>query len=276
MANIAKVYINGRLIGFHENAKELTRIAIDARRDGALPKETNIALHEDTNEIYINTDAGRLQRPVIVVKNGKSTYTKELQEKVENNELSFKKLVEMGVIEYLDSEEEENALIAQKEEEITKEHTHLEINGAAILSVISSMVPYIEHDMAGKALHGDKMFKQAIGLGSINYKTRHDTEGYLLYYPEKNIVKTKTMDVLGMDERPQIQNFVVAIMPYYGFNTMDAVVVNQGAVDRGLARGSYFRGYEAIEQRYPGGQRDKFEIPTEEKVGFIEEQKYSK
>ncbi|MDD3084018.1 MAG: DNA-directed RNA polymerase subunit B, partial [Candidatus ainarchaeum sp.] len=55
-----------------------------------------------------------------------------------------------------------------------------------------------------------------------------------------------------------------------------AVVVNQGAVDRGLARGSYFRGYEAIEQRYPGGQRDKFEIPTEEKVGFIEEQKYSK
>ncbi|MDD4250765.1 MAG: DNA-directed RNA polymerase subunit B [Candidatus ainarchaeum sp.] len=276
MANVAKVYINGRLIGFHDNAQELTKIAITARREGALPKETNIAFHKDTNEIYINTDAGRLQRPLIVIKNGKSLYTKELQEKVENKELNFNKIVEMGVIEYLDSEEEESTLVAQSEAEITKDHTHLEIDGAAILSVISSMVPYIEHDMAGKALHGDKMFKQAIGFGTSNYKLRQDTEGYMLYYPEKNIVKTRTMDVLGMDERPQVQNFVVAIMPYYGFNTMDAVILNQGAVDRGLARGCYFRGYEAIEQRYPGGQRDKFEIPTEAKVGFIEEEKYSK
>jgi DNA-directed RNA polymerase subunit B' len=276
MARLAKVYINGRLIGFHEDAQKLTDIAIKARREGALPKETNVALHKDTNEIYINTDAGRLQRPLIIVKNGKSLYTKELQEKVEKNELDFNKLVEMGVIEYLDSEEEENALVAENDNEINKDHTHLEINGASILSVISSMVPFVEHDMAGKALHGDKMFKQAIGLGEINYKLRQDTEGYLLYYPEKSIITTRTMDTLGLDERPQQQNFVVAIMPYYGFNTMDALVLNQGAVDRGLARGCYFRGYEANEQRYPGGQRDKFEVPTEEKVGFIEEEKYKK
>ncbi len=276
MANIAKVYINGRLIGFHEHPEELTRIAIEARRNGALQKETNVAFHKDTNEIYINTDAGRLQRPLIVLKNGEILYTEELQKKVEKGELSFKQLVEMGVIEYLDSEEEENALVAQTKEEITKEHSHLEINGAAILSVISSMVPYVAHDMAGKALHGDKMFKQALGIGAINYKIRHDTESFLLYYPEKNIVKTKTMDLLELDRRPQQQNFVVAIMPYYGFNTMDAVILNKGAVDRGLARASYFRGYEAHEQRYPGGQRDRFEIPTEEKVGFIEEHKYLK
>ncbi len=276
MADIAKVYINGRLIGFHDDAEKLAKIAIEARRDGALPKETNVAHHKDTNEIYINTDAGRLQRPVIVVKNGKSTYTKELSEQIQKGEITFKNLVEKGIIEYLDSEEEENALVAQTENEITSKHTHLEINGAAILSVISSMVPYVEHDMAGKALHGDKMFKQAIGIGSINYKLRQDTEGYLLYYPEKNIVKTRTMDLLELDKRPQVQNFVVALMPFQGFNTMDAVILNQGAVDRGLARACYFRGYEAGEQRYPGGQRDKFEIPTEEKVGFIEEHKYSK
>lgn len=275
MANVTKVYINGRLIGFHDDAEKLVKIATEARRQGALPKETNVAHHKDTNEIYINTDAGRLQRPVIVVKNGKSTYTKELSERVSKGELNFQNLVEQGVIEYLDSEEEEGALVAQTEEEITEKHTHLEINGAAILSVISSMIPYVEHDMAGKALHGDKMFKQSIGLGAINYKKRHDTEGYLLYYPEKNIVKTRTMDLLELDKRPQVQNFVVALMPYQGYNTMDAVVLNQGAVDRGLARACYFRGYEANEQRYPGGQRDKFELPTEEKVGFIEEEKYT-
>lgn len=276
MAEVAKVYINGRLIGFHEDADKLAKIAIEARRAGSLPKETNIAHHKDTNEIYINTDAGRLQRPVVIVKNGKSLYTKEIAEKVKKGELGFNDLLEKGIIEYLDSEEEENTLVAQTEEEITEKHTHLEINGAAILSVISSMVPYVEHDMAGKALHGDKMFKQSIGIGAINYKMRHDTEGYLLYYPEKNICKTRTMDLLELDKRPQVQNFVVALMPYMGYNTMDAVVLNQGAIDRGLARACYFRGYEATEQRYPGGQKDKFEVPTEEKVGYIEEEKYKK
>ncbi len=276
MATIAKVYINGRLIGFHENPEELTQKIIDARRQSKLPIQMNVSHHKDTNEIYLNTDAGRLQRPVIVVKNGKSAYTPELAKQVKEGKLSFNQLVEMGVIEYLDSEEEENALAAQDESQITKETTHLEIDGAATLSVITSLVPYVQHNMAGKALHGAKMFKQAIGMGAINYKIRHDTEGYMLYYPEKNLVKTKTMDFIELDKRPQSQNFVMAVMPYYGFNTMDAIILNKGAIDRGLARASYFRNYETIEQRYPGGQRDKFEIPTEEKVGYVEEDNYKK
>ena len=276
MAEIAKVYINGRLIGFHEKPEELTEIIIDARRQNKLPKQMNVAFHKDTNEIYLNTDSGRLQRPVIVVTNGKSTYTPEMKKQVIEGKLTFNQLLEMGVIDYLDSEEEENALVAQSEEEITKSHTHLELDGAATLSIISSLVPYINHNMAGKALHGAKMFKQAMGIGAINYKIRHDTEGYFLYYPEKNLVKTRTMDLIELDKRPQSQNFVVAIMPYYGFNTMDAIILNKGAIDRGLARAAYFRNYEAIEQRYPGGQRDRFEIPTEEKVGFVEEENYKK
>ena len=276
MATVTKVYINGRLIGFHEDPEKLTEVIINARRENRLPKQVNVAHHKDTNEIYINTDSGRLQRPVIVVRNGKSTYTSELKKQVKEGKLTFNQLVEMGVIEYLDPEEEENSLIAQTEEEITKEHTHLEIDGVAILSVVASLIPYVQHNLAGKALHGAKMFKQAIGVGAINYKLRHDTEGYLLYYPEKNLVKTKTMDLIELDKRPQSQNFVMAIMPYYGFNTMDAIILNKGAIDRGLARASYFRNYESIEQRYPGGQKDKFEIPTEEKVGFVEEENYRK
>lgn len=276
ISKVAKVYINGRLIGFHESPQDLTQTIVDARRQNKLPQQMNVAHHKDTNEIYINTDAGRLQRPVIVVRNGKSTYTPELAKQVKDSKLTFNQLVEMGVVEYLDSEEEENAFVAQSEEEISKEHTHLEIDGAATLSVVTSLIPYVEHNMAGKALHGAKMFKQAIGIGAINYKIRHDTEGYLLYYPEKNLVKTKTMDLIELDKRPQSQNFVMAVMPYYGFNTMDAIILNKGAIDRGLARASYFRNYETIEQRYPGGQRDKFEIPTEEKVGYVEEDNYKK
>ncbi len=270
----ARVYINGRLIGFHPNGEKLTHDMIQRRRQGKIAASVNIAYHEDTNEIYINTDSGRVQRPLVVVENGKSKLTEDIVKQVKEGKLAWQDLVDAGVIEYLDAEEEENTLIAADEAEVSKDHTHMEVAAVGILSVITSMIPYLQHNMAGKALHGAKMFKQAQGINGINYNLRTDTEGYLLYYPQKTIVKTKTMDILDMHKRPSAQNFVVAIMPYYGYNILDATVLNKGAVDRGLARSAYFRTYEAAENRYPGGQIDKFAIPTEETVGFLGPESY--
>ena len=165
-------------------------------------------------------------------------------------------------------------LIALNEGKLTKEHTHLEINPISILGLMSGMIPYLEHNLAGKVLHGAKMFKQALGISAINHFLRTDTESYLLYYPQKCLVKTRVMDIVKDDERPHIQNFVVALMPYRGFNILDAVVVNKGAVERALGRASYFRTYEAYENHYPGGQIDKFEIPNAETVGYLGEEFY--
>ncbi len=274
-AKNAKVYINGRLIGFHNDPIKLTREIIAHRRGNKVSEQINVAYHDDTNEVYINTDAGRVQRPLLVVENGKLMITEQQVGQLREGKLTWNDLVEQGLIEYLDAEEEENAFIAAKQDELTKEHTHLEIDGATILSIISSMIPYLEHNMAGKALHGAKMFKQAQGFGASNYALRTDTEGFLLYYPQKALVKTRSEDILGVNERPQLQNFVVAIMPF-GFNILDAVILNKGAVDRGLGRSSYFRVYEASENRYPGGQIDKFEIPAEEIVGFLGPDSYKK
>src|SRR3989338_2931988 len=109
----AKIYINGRLIGFHDKPKTLTEELIKARRNASLDSQINIALNETTNEIYINTDSGRVQRPLIVVENGKSMLTKETMQKLKNNEMIWTDLLEKGVIEYLDAEEEENAMVAE-------------------------------------------------------------------------------------------------------------------------------------------------------------------
>ena len=274
-AKNAKIYINGRLIGFHNDPIKLTREIIGRRRENKMSEQINVAYHEDTNEVYINTDAGRVQRPLVVVDGGKIKLGDEQLKQLREGKLTWNDLVEQGYIEYLDAEEEENAFIAAKIDELTKEHTHLEIDGAAILSIISAMIPYLEHNMAGKALHGAKMFKQAQGFAASNYNFRTDTESFLLYYPQKALVKTKIEDIIGLNERPQVQNFVVAIMPY-GFNILDAVVLNKGAVDRGLGRSSYFRVYESSENRYPGGQIDKFEIPPEDTVGFLGAEAYKK
>lgn len=274
MTSQGKVYINGRLIGFHPNPEKLTRDLIRTRREGKFKPQVNIAFHDDTKEVYINTDSGRVQRPLIVVENGKPAVTEQHVQQLKEGKIAWSDLVNQGLVEYVDAEEEENLLVARNAEEVSKNHTHMEIHGAAMLSVVSGMIPYLSHDLAGKSLHGAKMLKQAQGSGTINQSLRTDTEGYLLQYPQRNIVKTRVMDLLEMDKRPQVQNMVVAILPYRGFNMLDAVVLNKGAVERGLGRSFYYRSYESFENHYPGGQKDRFEKPNEETVGFLGEESY--
>jgi DNA-directed RNA polymerase subunit B' len=276
MGQEGKVFVNGKLVGFHADIQKITKDLVAKRRAGKIDPQVNIALHEDNLELYVNTDSGRVQRPVIVVENGKPKVTQEIIRAVKDKKLTWNDLVHQGYIEYLDAEEEETTQIALQEEEITDKTTHMEINPIGIFSVISSMIPFLEHNLAGRTLHGSKMFKQALGLPAANYNLRTDTEGYLLYYPQRELVRTKVVDLMKTDKRPMVQNFVVAIIPYLGFNTLDAVVLNKGSVERGLGRAAYFRTYESEETRYPGGQVDRFEVPNEEVVGHLGDEFYKK
>src|SRR3989338_9438977 len=102
-AKQAKVYINGRLIGFHPDPMKLTREIIARRRESKISEQANVAFHEDTNEVYINTDAGRVQRPLLVVENGKLKITDEIVKELNEGKLTWKDLVEKGIVEYLDA-----------------------------------------------------------------------------------------------------------------------------------------------------------------------------
>jgi len=258
----AKIYVNGGIVGFHDDPEKLRAELLKKRRSLQIDPQVNIAYNETTNELYINTDAGRVQRSVIVVEKGQSKLTPEIVEDLKSKKLSWQDILSKGIVEFLDAEEEENAYIALTEEELTPDHTHLEISGTAIFSIVSSMIPFIEHNMAGKAIHGAKLYKQAIGIPASNYNLRFD------YYPQKPLVYTRTSKLLHMEKRPMIQNAIVAIMPYKGFNMLDAFIINQGAIQRAMSRSSYYRSYSQSETRYPSGQTDKFCVPTEDASGY--------
>ena len=91
--------------------------------------------------MYINCNAGRVLRPLIVMKNGKSILTTDLLDKILKKLLSWTDLIRMGIIELIDANEEENCLITFNEKH-AKKATHLEIFSSAILGAGASIIPY--------------------------------------------------------------------------------------------------------------------------------------
>ncbi|MGC9210287.1 MAG: DNA-directed RNA polymerase subunit B [Acidilobus sp.] len=276
--SMAKVFLNGRPIGYVQDGAKLAENVRALRRRGELSYEVSVAYLEqgEAKEVYVNTDEGRLMRPVIVVENGVPKLTKDLVKKIEAGELGFWDLVKMGVVEFLDPDEEENAYIAETPEEVTPEHTHLELWPPGIFSVVTSIIPYLEHNQSPRNTYQAAMAKQALGLYALNYQLRMDSHAYLLHYPQKPIVQTKAMDLIGYNDRPSGQNFVVAIMSFMGYNMEDALIMNKTSVDYGLGRAHFFRVYTAQENDYPGGLSDRITVPSPKLYDHKGDQYYTK
>jgi DNA-directed RNA polymerase subunit B' len=271
----AKVYVNGSLVGTHPDPEQLADQIRQARRRGDVSEMVNVSVDQRTREVIVNADAGRARRPLLVVENGEPLISDEEVEALKDGQVDFQDLVDRGYVEFIDAEEEGDILVGVDQEELTDNHTHLEIDPQLMFGIGAGMIPYPEHNASPRITMGSGMIKQSLGLPSANYRIRPDTRQHLLHYPQLSLVKTQTTEQIGYDDRPAAQNFVVAVMSYEGFNIEDALVMNKGSVERALARSHFFRTYEGEERRYPGGQEDRFEIPDEEVRGARGEEAYA-
>ncbi|MEA3458422.1 MAG: DNA-directed RNA polymerase subunit B'', partial [Candidatus Thermoplasmatota archaeon] len=269
-----RVYLNGDLIGMHPKGKELAQNIIERRRSGLINNEVNVAYYEDENDVIVNCDCGRLRRPLAVVENGKPLFSKADFDKIEKGDKKWIDLVNEGIIEYIDAEEEENTLIALNEKDITENHTHMELDPMCILGIGASLVPYPEHNSSPRITMGAGMGKQSLGFGASNYRIRPDTRGHLMHYPESPLVQTHATKYLNFQKRPAGQNFIVAVASFKGYNMEDALVMNKASIQRGMGRSTFFRTYNSEEKRYPGGQEDHFEIPDPDCRGVRSEDAY--
>ena len=270
----SKIYFNNELLGYCENPIEFTQQMREKRRNGEISHEMNITYYEDNNEIYIFTDPGRIIRPLIIIKNGVPLLREEHLNKVANGKLKWEDLINKGLIEYLDADEEENSYIAMSLAELNEDHTHLEIDPATMFGICAGIIPFADHNSSPRNTMEAGMTKQALGLYVSNYEMRTDTRAHLLHHPQTPITTTRIIDSTNYDLRPSGQNFIVAVISYEGYNMEDAVVVNKAALERGLARSTFFRSYDTSEKVYAGLQRDKFELPDKNVIGYRSEKAY--
>ncbi|HOW36943.1 MAG TPA: DNA-directed RNA polymerase subunit B'', partial [Candidatus Pacearchaeota archaeon] len=179
------VFYNGRFIGTIKNSRAFVETLREKRRTGKLPVELSVRNYEEGESVLISTEPGRVLRPVIIADNGISKLTDEHLVQIEQGNLNWEGLITKGIIEYIDAAEEENALVAIYKEELTPEHTHLEIDSMDLFGVITGLVPYGNHNQSSRLNRGSKTQKQALGIYAANYLCRVDTDVSILQYPQR-------------------------------------------------------------------------------------------
>lgn len=271
---MTEVFINSKFKGDVDDPHKFVSSFVEGRRKGNVPLNANVFYDEESDTVFVDGTKGRVLRPLIVVKNGKPMLTDKHVQQIQKGELSWDDLLKQGVIEYLDAAEEENALTAFFEQDLTPEHTHLEIHPVSLIGLTTSLVPFGNYSHAVRVSVGGKNQKQAIGFYASNFAVRMDMDINLLHTPQMSIVTSLMHEISNYREHPAGQNVVVAVMSYMGYNIEDAILLNRGSVERGLGRSSYFRPAVAEELRYAGGLTDEICIPDKDIKGYKSEVDY--
>jgi len=283
-----KVFVNGGWVGIHHDPDMLAKTLRDLRRSVEISAEVSVVRDIPNRELRLFADAGRCCRPLFIVEQQqlkiRRSHIHKLQEK-EKTDFRWSECIANGLIEYIDTEEEETVMIAMslsdlRPDNLMYRYTHCEIHPSMILGICASIIPFPDHNQSPRNTYQSAMGKQAMGVYITNYQLRMDTLAHVLYYPQKPLGITRSMSYLHFRELPSGINATVAIACYSGYNQEDSVIMNQSAIDRGFFRSVFYRSYRDEERKAYGAQgndeSERFERPNPETVEGLRKCDYSK
>ena len=242
-----KVFLNGCWLGITNTPHKFYKKMKEYKYKGIINIYTSIIFNIPSKEIFICNDAGRLTRPVLKVKNNKLLLNKEDIKYIFSKECNWCEFFinhkfKESIIEYIDSDEQNNALIAMKPRELNKiqknniyyNYTHCEIHPSTIFGILASCIPFPEHNQSPRNTYQCAMGKQAMGTYTTNFRDRMDKTAYVQTYTMRPLVDTRLMNIINLNKIPSGNMVIVAIMTYSGYNQEDSIIFNEGSVKRGM------------------------------------------
>mmetsp|Transcript_11674 Transcript_11674/g.23007 ORF Transcript_11674/g.23007 Transcript_11674/m.23007 type:complete len:1240 (+) Transcript_11674:630-4349(+) len=309
IARSSKVFVNGSWVGISRDPDMLVGTLLQLRRKITIDSEVSIVRDIYAKELRIHTDPGRCCRPLFIVENGERTKIRkehirsllqsaaavsagddehsdtasETSSQMTAPRYGWNNLLEEGLVEYVDVEEEETVMIAMdpgslsRNNSYSRTYTHMEIHPSVILGICASIIPFPDHNQSPRNTYQSAMGKQAMGIYTSNFSQRMDTLAHVLYYPQKPLVTTRAMKHMHFRELPAGINATVAIATYTGYNQEDSLVMNQDSIDRGFFRSVYYRSYSESENEDKAtGLMELFEKPTRETCMGLKHGNYDK
>ena len=287
LAQTTKVFVNGSWVGSIINPEEIIYNLKNDRRTSLISIFISIQWNIGKNELVIYTDSGRLCRPIFYIdeKTKIPSYNREgIIEKLKNNEFKWLDLItgfldktnpnfsiessaiysnselygntpldiiniNKSIIEYIDTSESETSLIAMNELNIiNKFFTHIEIHPSLLLGILGNQIVFPENNQLPRDVFACGQIKQAVSLYHSNYQTRIDKMGVVLNYGQIPLIKSRFMKYINNEEHPYGENVVVAIGVFSGYNVEDSILFNEGSIQRGMFRTTYYTMYESFEE----------------------------
>ena len=273
------VYINGGLFGYTGKPELITSVLRAMKRTGCIPYSSSIVFSVRDRRVKLCFDGGRPLRPLIVVTKsklpmeklrGKQTWrqlvlgTLPATEAVGLDTIRFTDIFKeqpaktvqeyvealephMGPIEYVDPYEQNETFIANFESNIRPETTHMEIHPSTILSIMTTLIPFCNHNQSVRNQLGDSQSKQGLSIYATNWQNRFDNTANVLCYGESHLTGTIYSKYLGEGRMTYGQNVMLAIAPS-GYNQDDGFVFNASSFERGLFRSINYRSYHIREE----------------------------
>ena len=236
-----------------------------AKQSGRLHIHTSIIYKSARREIWMNTEGGRLMRPLLTAAGARSVNAADVKAWTSwTDVIMWTNSKGESLVEYVDPSETENLYIAMGPEQLAlSDYTHMEIHPSTILGTMASNIPFPDHNQAPRNSYQSAMGKQAMGVYSLNFNQRLDTMANLLWYSSVPLASPYMSRFYRAQSMPSGFNIVVAIMTYGGYNQEDSIMINRASLDRGLFRSEFYRTYKDEEKKnQASGEEERFCRPN--------------
>jgi len=274
MTKMAKVFVNNDWHGLTRDGQALTQKYRHKRRVGSLSLQLSISFNSYRNEVRFSTEGGRFYRPLFLVQEGVLRFNRS-HFSLLGKKNSWDKLLDAGVIEFVDKEEEEEMIVQYHPSDLARlpvterlKVTHCELHPSMILSASASVIPYPDRNQAPRNSYAAQMAKQAVGIPGLNFNFRVKGNYNVLNTPQVPLVQTKAADAIGLNSLPAGTNIILAVASFMGYNQEDSLVFNKASIDRGLFDMSRFMIYYA-EIKKTDGEVFGIPVPKTATRGFL-------
>ena len=275
------VIVNAGIIGYTITPIALRDTLKVLKWTGCLPASASVGFSIRDRRVFIFLDEGRPMRPLIHLGRGGEVPVEALQRAktwrdlvLGVHPLTFKRNIyesgfldplaseaaptlqryvevlakDAGVVEYVDPYEMNETYLANFPEYIKDETSHLEIHPSTIVGLLTSMIPYANHNQSPRNQLGDSQSKQAIAVYASNFPNRYDNQAHVLCYGQAPLVRTLYYDYLADGQMGYGHNIILAMGSFTGYNQDDGIVMNADSFARGMFRSTCYRTYEAFEE----------------------------